>query len=238
MILYYVRHGDPIYHPDSLTQLGQLQAAAAAKRLARYGMDRIYSSTSNRAIQTAQPLCDLLKQEPILLDWANEEGIVQDTIIHYADGSRKWCWMDPEIRSIFRSKQVYDLGRSWYDHPAFRNRNFARGMEQIQQEADAFMLSLGYRHDLQNNCYHALQPQCERIALFAHEGFGAVFLSCVLDIPYPIFSTHFRMTHSGITAIAFEEQDGVVVPQVLCYSNDSHIYADGLPTKHRNHTYI
>ena len=35
MLLYIVRHGDPIYNPDSLTERGKLQAAALGKRLAR-----------------------------------------------------------------------------------------------------------------------------------------------------------------------------------------------------------
>ena len=39
MILYYVRHGDPIYDPNSLTPLGMRQAEALAKRFGIYGLD-------------------------------------------------------------------------------------------------------------------------------------------------------------------------------------------------------
>ena len=31
MLFFYVRHGDPIYDPDSLTPLGHRQAEAVAK---------------------------------------------------------------------------------------------------------------------------------------------------------------------------------------------------------------
>ncbi|MBO6263170.1 MAG: histidine phosphatase family protein [Clostridia bacterium] len=44
MILYYIRHGDPIYDPDSLTELGHKQAEALANRFALYGLDEIYCS--------------------------------------------------------------------------------------------------------------------------------------------------------------------------------------------------
>ena len=44
MLLFYVRHGDPIYSPDSLTPLGERQAEAIAKRLSLYGIDDIYTS--------------------------------------------------------------------------------------------------------------------------------------------------------------------------------------------------
>ena len=62
MLFFYIRHGDHIYNPDSLTALGQKQADALARRLSVYGVDRIYASSSNRAIQTAKPICDLLKR--------------------------------------------------------------------------------------------------------------------------------------------------------------------------------
>ena len=72
MLFFYIRHGDPIYDPDSLTPLGQKQANAVAKRLALYGIDKVYASSSNRAIQTAKPTCDLIKKEMEILDFANE----------------------------------------------------------------------------------------------------------------------------------------------------------------------
>ena len=71
MILYLIRHGDPIYEPDSLTPLGHEQAKALAKRFTVYGLDEIYCSTSNRAKLTAQPTCELLGKEMTLVDWAN-----------------------------------------------------------------------------------------------------------------------------------------------------------------------
>lgn len=41
MILFYIRHGEPIYEPDSLTELGERQAEAVAKRLSMFGIDKI-----------------------------------------------------------------------------------------------------------------------------------------------------------------------------------------------------
>ena len=44
MRLLIIRHGDPDYAKDSLTEKGKLQAQALAKRLAVHGLDRIYAS--------------------------------------------------------------------------------------------------------------------------------------------------------------------------------------------------
>ena len=66
MLLYIIRHADPIYNPDSLTELGHKQAEALAKRLAVNGLDRVYSSPNMRAQMTAKPACELLAvQSPL-----------------------------------------------------------------------------------------------------------------------------------------------------------------------------
>jgi len=45
MKIVFVRHGHPDYHNDCLTELGHLQAEAAAQRLEQEGIEEIYSST-------------------------------------------------------------------------------------------------------------------------------------------------------------------------------------------------
>ena len=69
MLLYIIRHGDPHYPTDSLTARGVLQAEAVGKRLALYGVDKIYASSSNRAMQTAEPTCEILKKDKEILDF-------------------------------------------------------------------------------------------------------------------------------------------------------------------------
>ena len=81
MIFYYIRHGDPIYNPNGLTPLGARQAEALGKRLAVHGLDRIFASSSERAIQTAKPAAELLKKNIEILDWANEDYACQELTV-------------------------------------------------------------------------------------------------------------------------------------------------------------
>ena len=236
MILYYIRHGDPIYDPNQLTPLGERQAEAVAKRLAVHGIDQIYSSPSNRARQTAEPLCQITKKEPQILEWSDETRHYQEMAQDDING-KQWPFRHSVYRNLLNSQEVRDLGQRWYTHPAFADIGVGSAIERIQHETDAFLESLGYEHDLKNNCYHQLRKNNDRIAFFAHEGVGVSIMSCMLDIPYPIVSTHFDMTHTGVTVINFEEKFGSVIPMVLTYSNDSHLYREGLPTKHQNRIY-
>ena len=233
MLFFYLRHGDPIYHPDMLTPLGHKQAEALAKRLALFGIDRIYASTSNRARQTAEPTAALLKKEITVCDWANEGLAWQDFTVTKADGSLTWAFQDADTVNLFNTKGMRELGAAWYTHPAL-TRDFLPGIERVNREVDEFFLSLGYRHDRENGRFEAVAPTEERVALFAHQGFGMAFFSSLLDIPYPFFSTHFDMGHTGMTVIDFTECGGFVYPKVLQLANDSHLYRDGILTGYQN----
>ena len=232
MLFFYIRHGEPTYHPDALTPIGERQAEAIGRRLARFGLDRIYSSTANRAQQTARPAAELTRKEVVLLDWCEEGHAYAEMAVDDGSGHKKWCFSIPELRRKFSSPEVLSLGEKWYDAPGFPKNRFRDAVERVGRETDAFFLSLGYRHDRENRCYIAENPTNERVALFAHQGFGMVFFSSLLDIPYPLFATRFDHTCTGMTVVDFTAHDGIVVPRVLELSCDAHLYASDLPTEY------
>ena len=234
MILYYIRHGDPVYNPDTLTELGKRQAEALGKRLALYGLDRIYSSPSIRAVQTAEPTSFLTKKEIIELDWCQEKDAFRE-LSFIKDGKPGWLFTIQ--KSLMASKEMEELGHNWWKHPAFEQYNYESGYKRIQNHTHNFLAELGYKFDKKTGVYKVLQDNSDRIALFAHQGFGIAFLSCVLNIPYPMMCK-FDLGHSSMTVVNFENENGVCVPRVLSLSNDSHLYREGLPTKYNNFIYI
>lgn len=236
MLLFYIRHGDPIYNPNMLTPLGKRQAEAAAKRLALYGLDKIYASPSERAMQTAKPTAELLKMDITTADFADEAHAWRDLTCARDDGKLTWLYQHKRMRGLFVSPEVRSLGDEWYKHPEFSR--YEEGIKRVYDETDKFLLSLGYEHERYTGRYKVINPNTDRIALFAHQGFGLAFLSSLLDIPYPAFSTHFDMSHSNITVIEFAEEGVYSIPRVLTLSNDSHIYREGLPTKYQNEIYF
>ncbi len=233
MIFFYIRHGMPTYSPDALTPLGKRQAEAIGKRLAMYGVDKIFSSTSNRAYETAIPAAEMLRKEIVQLDFANEGHAWQDFAVDKNVTQKTWAFYLPEYKANFSRPDVLTMGRKWHEHPLFADTKFSSGMERIQRETDAFFASLGYEHDLENNCFEAIKPTNERVAMFAHQGFGLLFLSCILDIPYPLAATRFDICHTGMTVIEFAGDD-IVYPKVLELSSDSHLYKEGIMTGYNN----
>ena len=235
MLLYYIRHGDPIYNPDSLTELGHTQAEALAKRLSILGFDKIYASSSNRARQTAEPTCRALGMEAEILDWCNEGYAWRDLTVTNEKGNKCWAFQDYKTCLFLASPEVKNLGDKWYDHPFFEGTSFKSGFERIMDETDKFMESLGFIHDREKNYYTVAKPQYERVALFAHQGFGLAFLSALCDIPYPEFCTRFDIGHTGVTVIRIAGSEGdQCIPKILQLSNDSHLYKEGISTKYHN----
>ncbi len=143
-------------------------------------------------------------------------------------------YCDEPMRRLLVSNEVVNLGHHWYDHPAFASYQYKEGGAFFEKNIDAFLLSLGYRHNREPHSYIALQENNKRIAVFAHEGVGSIFLSSVLDIPYAIFATHYAMSHTGMTVLHFDSHGDAIVPKILHFSNDSHLYKEGLPTHYYN----
>ena len=239
MILYYVRHGDPIYEPDSLTELGHKQAAALAKRFCLYGLDEVYSSPSNRAMLTAKPTCDALGLEMKICDWAHEILAGADTGFHDEDGKFHWCFTEREFVEKFNDPSVRALGMEWYKHEYFKGMPFEKGMQRIYAAVDEFLLSLGYRHDRANARYYKVGKSPEKVALFAHGGAGFMILSAILNLPYPYVATHLaHLSTTGVAVIGFGTgvggDEGAIYPQLFQYSNDSHLYKEGILTGYNN----
>ena len=234
MLFFYVRHGRPTYNPDALTPVGHRQAEAVAKRLALYGIDRVFASSSNRAIETSRPTCEICEREATILDWCNESYAWHDTAIELPGGGCTWAFFNHDYKLKFINPEVQKLGDEWYNHEFFKGTRFREGIQRVDRETDALFAGLGYRHDRTRKVFIPEHPTDERIALFAHEGFGKMFLSSVLDVPYNLFCTRFALSYTGVTVIEFAVEGGIVVPRILTHANDSHLYREGLPTHYQN----
>ncbi len=234
MLLYYIRHGDPIYDPDSLTPLGERQAEAIGRRLAVYGLDKIYTSPANRARLTAKPTCELLGQEATVLPFVDESLAWQEYALDTVACGYTWGFYDAPTRALMNAPEVRALGDKWYTHPSLSHTRFADGVHRMEASVDEFLLAQGYRHDRAAHHYIPVKPNDRRIAIFAHQGAGVAFLSALLDIPYNVYALHYDIGHTGMTVINFSVQGGICIPQVLQHSGDGHLYHEGIGTRYQN----
>jgi len=221
MLLIYVRHGDPNYETDTLTENGMKQAEDVADFLSVYGVDQIFSSTANRAMQTALPTATKLGLEITPIDFAHEKYPWKHMTIETPSGF-VWPYQSQEMIDLFHTEAITTLGSNWYKHPIFEKGSYQDEMDRIQNESDRFFQRLGYQH-LGYGKYKVLNEHHDKVAMFAHQGFGYAFLSLLLNIPYPTFCTHFELGLAEMTLIEFKNVLGYAYPKVISFSSHHHI---------------
>ncbi len=225
MLLYIVRHGDPIYEPDTLTEKGRMQAAALAKRLSVHGLQKIFTSPNGRARETAQPTCDLLGLPYTVEDWTSENHTWRDFAVPNQNGYLAWIF-DVQNTKL-RSEDVLPLGDRWYEADCFKAVDGKKGYERIVDCSDEFLARLGYVRE--GNVYRVSAANDDRVAVFCHWGFGSIWLSHLLAISPHIFWAGFSITHTGVTVIEFENHpDDYTAPRCLCLSDTAHLYKEEL----------
>ena len=230
MLLYIIRHGEPNYEKDCLTERGWLQAEAVGRRLADSGIDRVFASPMGRARQTAEPTCRLLGLDCTVEDWAHE--IEDDRLTYYPDGVRKS--ISVVQNSLFRENGDIDLTyEQTYSARALADTGMRNAVKKIEDGGRDFLERLGYREE--NGVYRILRPNEEKVALFCHTCMARAWLSVLLHIPVHMMWSAFSYTHTGVTVLEFRNyENGITAPRCLCYSDMSHLYAQKLDMRYDN----
>lgn len=224
MLLYIIRHGEPIMGGDGLTELGFRQAESVGRRMARTGIDRIYASPLNRAQQTAAPACRLLGLECITEDWTREIGEEKNT--EFPDGVTKS--VSAVQNTYFLENGFRDLGYDRaFEAPGMNASRMKDAVSYIEKNGKEFLERLGYREE--NGIYRIIRPNEDKIALFCHAAFSRAWLSVLLHIPINIMWASFSYDVTGVTVVEFKNNaNGITAPRCLRYADCSHLYADGV----------
>ena len=224
MLLYIIRHGDPIYETDSLTPRGKLQAEAVGKRMFDAKIDRIFSSPMGRAQETAEPACRLLGLEKNIEPWAHE--IEEERLTPFPDGIMKSVTMVQN--TYYRSDGNIDLPyEKGFECVGFNESQMEQKVKSIAEGGKSFLERLGYREE--NGVYRILRKNEEKVALFCHYAFAKSWLSTLLHIPIHIMWSSFDYTHTGVTVVEFKNnENGITAPKCLCWGDVSHLYAANL----------
>jgi len=228
MLLYIIRHGDPDYVTDSLTERGLLQAEAVGKRMAAAGINKIYSSPMGRARQTAEPACRLLQLPCQIEEWSHE--VLDERLTTYPDGKRQSVTLLQN--TLLRENGEYAIPyERAFESKALSESRMEEAFAYIEENGREFLERLGYREE--NGIYRILRPNEDRVALFCHAVFTRVWMSKLFHIPMHMMWASFAPTHTGVTVIEFaNNENGITAPKCLCFSDMSHLYAEGLDMIH------
>lgn len=226
MRILIVRHADPDYSIDGLTEKGKREAALLTERLCRERVVRVYTSPLGRARATCAPYCERMGIEPVVKDWLTEYNMTVDL----PDGRKSLTWNLPP--SYWTQKPgLYTP--AWSEETPYRESTAPRVYREMGAGLDALMREEGYER---TGGYFTRLAGCpekdETIAFFCHQGAGQVVLSLLTGTPLPVFlHTFFLPTSSVSTAFmeCWNREERAYIPRVIGLGDLSHLYAGGEP---------
>lgn len=254
MKLIFVRHAEPDYAHDSLTEKGFREAALLAQRAAHWPADAIYVSPLGRAKATAQPTLDALGMQAAELPWLREFSVL---LPHPDTGKPTIPWdflpsdwtREPQLlnptewtgatrfqRSLAHNGQ---LRREWFESGElpYEGNAVAEQAQWVADGIDAVLAQYGYTRDgLLYRCPTAPEnPETQEplLIFFAHLGVIDVILGHLLNISTPALWQGMFLAPSSITVLGTEEREpGTAYFRAQAYGDTAHLLMGGEPVSH------
>lgn len=223
MKLLIIRHGEPDYSIDSLTEKGWREAELLADRLVKLDIRDFYVSPLGRARDTAKPTLTRLNREAEVLDWMHEfRGYARDPFT----GDRRCPWnLAPQYWT--KQKELYDP-EAWREHPIYAAGTVGQVYDETAAGIDALLARYGYTRD--GGIYRCAENTQDTIALFCHFGLGMAIISHLIGVSPSVLWQGFFMTASSVTTFVTEERvKGEVYFKCVQLGDTSHLYAAGEP---------
>lgn len=222
MKLLLIRHGDPDYAIDSLTEKGHREARLLAERIAPMDIAAYYMSPLGRAQKTAEYTLKKSGRTAQVLDWAREF----DVLIDDGNGGKRIAWdMLPE--SWTGVPEYYDKDK-WLEQPIMRDADMQAGISRVCNGLDDLLERHGYKRE--GGFYRAIRPNEDTVALFCHFGVTCVMLSHMLGVsPMVLWHGTISAPTSVATLITEERREGIASLRMTAFGDISHLYMHGEP---------
>jgi len=218
MKILIIRHGDPDYTIDSLTEKGHREARLLSDRIVRENVTAYYVSPLGRAQDTARYTLEKCGRTAETLGWLRE---FDKNLIIGPDGQRRIAWdmLPGDWTSV---PDFYDKD-NWTEVPVMAEADMKNGIAYVNGGLDALLAKHGYVRE--GNIYRAVSPNTDTIALFCHFGVECVMLGHLLGIS-PFLLWHGLMAApSSVTTVCTEERrKGTAVFRVTAFGDVSHLY--------------
>lgn len=210
MKLILIRHGDPDYARDSLTEKGIEQVKLLAGKLEKEKIDEIYVSPMGRAKLTAEYTINKKTDTPFrVLQWLHElNGNYKDHI---------WAWNDHGCDRLEKADQ-FNLAN--WDSFVEYGPHVRKMADEFYFSFAAFMKEQGYIQT--GNLYKIKERNDKTIAFFCHAGVILTLLAHLLHIPIPIVYAQFAIDPSSATTLVTEEKNGCCVFRLTSLNDMSH----------------
>lgn len=226
MRILLIRHGDPDYERDTVTEKGKKEVQLLSNRLAKEHIDVIYCSPLGRAQATAAPTAEKIGKEIHTLPWLREldfEYDMGDQMVAPWDIYPHLWTQNPNLTNA----------KKWGDFSIYDGHPLQAAVHSVQKELDALLAEHGYVHEGRLfRVRPGFEKSRETIALFCHMGLGNTLLSHLAGISTPLWWHSVFLPPTSVTTIYMEQhcpETGLALAHFVGIGDISHLYAGGEP---------
>ena len=228
MRIIFIRHGDPDYINDALTEKGVREARLLSDRVAGWPVDQydFYCSPLGRARQTASYSLEKIGKQAVTHEWMKEFSY---TIQDPTTGRIGVPWdLMPEYWTGI--PEMYDK-EAWKKTDIYRsNEELVPAYENVCGSLDRLLEDYGYTRQHDYYVHTPRQDVNDTIVIFCHLGITCVMLSHLLGIS-PVLLLHgMYLAPTSVTVAATEErQNHIARFRTLMIGDVAHLLQNGEP---------
>jgi len=219
MKLLFIRHGDPDYSIDSLTEKGWREANYLSEKISKLDVTAFYVSPLGRAKDTANCTLKKINREGIEMEWLREFDV---RIVRPDLGGRThvaWDWLPEE----WLAKEEYLDKDAWHTPEVLSKWEIKKEYDWVIDSFDKLLAKHGYKRE--GKYYRAEVSNNDTLVFFCHFGVEGVLLSHLLHISPMILWHSFCAAPTSVTTVVTEErQQGIASFRMLSYANTEHLY--------------
>lgn len=225
MRIIFIRHGDPDYVNDSLTDKGIREAKLLSDRVVKWQVKDFYCSPLGRAQKTASYSLEKLNREAVTYEWMKEFSYFIDDPTTGRHGV-PWDFMPEYWTEI---PQMYDK-EDWKKTEIYRsNPNLLPAYEEVCKGLDHLIEKYGYqRHH--NYYINAGATANDTIVIFCHLGITCVMMSHLLGVSPALLFHSLYLAPTSVTILATEERmNNIAAFRAQVIGDTTHLLSGGEP---------
>jgi len=220
MTLVFVRHGQPDYSTDTLTEKGKKEAAAFASYWEGKKAAFVYVSPLGRARETASFYEERTGKKAVVLPFLREFSYPVEN-----PGNPFVPW-DVYPLDLERHPLLLDPVH-WSEDEALRKAGIGVKAKDVFDAFDRLLEEHGYWRE--RNHYAVLRPNHETLLFFGHFGVDSLILSHLLNCsPYVLWQGTVALTSSFTVVTTEERQEGAASFRIQVLGATNHLEKAGL----------
>lgn len=203
MRLLFIRHAEPDYVHDSLTEKGFREAKFLGEYLKNENIDEIYVSPLGRAQETMKAYLreSGTKVAPVTKDWLRE---FDAKVKHDHTDGCAWDFLPETIETMDEDIFSSDPNKVNQANPCYQNSNYLERYNRAINGLDEILKENGYVREGRH--YKVEQENTKTIAFFCHFGVISVLTSHLFNTSSMVVGQYFCALPSSITTLFSEER--------------------------------